>query len=235
MPLLTLKTAHMMKSGKKYRNEVEFSIHLLDEWIGKLISIKNKQEISIIMLSSMGQKINEKIDNEHLRKFDFDFILRDQKKFLELALAEKIPEFTPRGVMVPQYSYEFEDNLIAEEIHQKICKLGTGKNSRFGHYTKNNKLNPNLKDIYLNSDLNENVVTVSVQLNAEKIKINNNTFLYSELGFEKFKSDSHHSGEHDKRGILWSNFSLTEEKELDYLNVEELIRNNVIRKCTKNL
>ena len=43
------------------------------------------------------------------------------------------------------------------------------------------------------------------------------------MGFDKFKSDNHHSGEHDKRGILWSNFEFSKTNEINYLEFREMI------------
>lgn len=217
------------KWKNKYKDEVNFSILLLDEWVGKLIKLKHTQEINIILMSSMGQKINEKIKKEHLDKFSFDFILKDQKKFLNILLDNESPDFSVKGVMVPQYSYEFNDQKTAKLVHDKILKLGTDKNERFGHYTKNSIENSEIKGFYINSDLKDLTITLSVQLNSENVSIKGKSFTYQELGFEKFNSDNHHSGEHDKRGVLWSDQELSKKKEIDYLEVERLITNNVTK------
>ena len=210
------------KWKKKYKNEVSFSIDLLDEWLGKIIRLGKNNKFKIILLSSMGQKINDKIDQNHLNKFDHDYILKEPEKLLS-ALVENVPKFESKGVMVPQYSFQFESSEIAEELHRNICKLGTDENLRFGHYTKSTKRNNFISGFYINSDLNNDVVTLSIQLNSDNLIIKDKKYNFAEVGFDKFKSDNHHSGEHDKRGILWSNFEFSKTNEINYLEFRKII------------
>ncbi len=46
---------------------MRFSIDLLDEWIGKITELENKANLKVMILSSMGQKTNTKIDKEHIK------------------------------------------------------------------------------------------------------------------------------------------------------------------------
>ena len=52
--------------------------------------------------------------------------------------------------MVPQYSFEFNDQNTAKLIHNRILELGTDKNERFGHYTKNSMEISEIRGFYIN-------------------------------------------------------------------------------------
>ena len=135
----------------------------------------DKDATKIIMLSSMGQKINEEINQEHVSNFQADYVLKDPHLLLE-KLVENLPPYTQRGVMVPQYAFNFSNSNEAFYVHEQLSKIGTDKNLRFGHYTNNKNESTNIKGMYLNSDVNNDVVTLSVQLNQDIINIYNNLF-----------------------------------------------------------
>lgn len=215
--------------NKKYCKEVEFSIDLLDEWIGKIMKASDKDATKIIMLSSMGQKINEEINQEHVSNFQADYVLKDPHLLLE-KLVENLPPYTQRGVMVPQYAFNFSNSSEAFYVHEQLSKIGTDKNLRFGHYTNNKNESTNIKGMYLNSDVNNDVVTLSVQLNQDIINIYDNEFNFSKLGFTKVSTDNHHSGEHDKNGILWSNFLFSNQKEINYLDFSKIFADHLENK-----
>lgn len=212
--------------NKKHNKEVEFSIDLLDEWLGKIMDDSDIDASKIIILSSMGQKINEEIDEKHISNFQFDYVLKDPDLLLE-KLVENLPPYTQKGVMVPQYAFKFSNSSKAFSVHEQLSKIGTDKNLRFGHYTNNKNESTNIKGMYLNSDINNDVVTLSVQLNHDIINIYGNEFNFSDLGFTKIATDNHHSGEHDKNGILWSNFLFSNQKEIDYLHFTRIFTDHL--------
>ena len=65
----------------QYKKEVDFSIELLDEWINKISNFAKHNGYKILVVSSMGQKINEQIDSKHVSSFQHDYVLKNQKCF----------------------------------------------------------------------------------------------------------------------------------------------------------
>tara|TARA_Y100000992_G_scaffold81395_1_gene51797 strand:+ start:3286 stop:4689 length:1404 start_codon:yes stop_codon:yes gene_type:complete len=208
----------------KYKKEVDFSIELLDEWIDKISIFAKHNGYKILVVSSMGQKINEQIDSKHVSSFQHDYVLKKPKMLLKKFFGEKVFDFKQLGVMAPQYAFEFSNEKEAKNAHLHISKVGTDRPMRYGHYTKNENYNKNTSGIYLNADLNKKAVTVTVQLHKDEIKFFGKDYTYKDLGFEKVKVDTHHSGEHDKEGLVWSDFDFSNNEEIDYLDFSDILK-----------
>ena len=208
----------------KYKNEVDFSLSLLDEWIKKFSDFAELNDYKIIIVSSMGQKINKEIDKKHVENFQHDYVLRNPDMFLEKFFKKNKNNFKQLGVMAPQYAFEFSCAKEAREAYSKITQAGTDVPLRYGHYTKNENYSDSISGLYLNADLNGRIITVTVQLHKDKIRLLDKEYFYQDLGFEKVKVDTHHSGEHDKEGLIWSDFKFSNKEEIDYLDFSEIIK-----------
>lgn len=214
----------------KYKDEVQFAIKLADEWLGELLKFSNTDDYGIVIASSMGQKINTKISKNVAKNENFDYILKNPVKLLKRICGESLNmhELTPRGVMVPQYSFDLSDKEQLELLKESFIKVGSDIPQKHGHYTKNNEvLDTNTKGIYLHIDIQGNNLTLTTQVHSDDIKLNGIDFKYKDLGFEKVPVDTHHSGEHDKEGLVWSNFDLSNENEIDYLSYPNLIKEQI--------
>ena len=170
----------------KYSHEIMESLDILDYYLHELIEISKRKDTILLIVSSMGQNANKKLVDGVQNLNTHDFRLEDAKKLVDKLTLSNFKYEVEAG-MVPQYSFEFSNS----EDSQK-CFLEIQESIK------------TVENINLSADLNANVITLSVVLDANKesYRIRNNPFSYSQLGFVKFKIEDHHSGCHCPEGSL---------------------------------
>jgi hypothetical protein len=170
----------------KYSREIIESLDILDYYLHELIEISKRKDTILLIVSSMGQNANKELVDGVQNLNTHDFRLEDAKKLVDNLTLSNFKYKVEAG-MVPQYSFEFSNS----EDSQK-CFLEIKESIK------------TVENINLSADLNANVITLSVVLDANKesYRIRNNSFSYSQLGFIKFKIEDHHSGCHCPEGSL---------------------------------
>jgi hypothetical protein len=108
--------------------------------------------------------------------------------------------------MIPQYSLNFTSEKEAQECFQII------KESK--QY---------LQNIWLEIDLNHQVITLSTNLNdsTDQFWIKGNCFSHVDLGFRQIRVEDHHSGRHCPEGSLIVYNSPTSSKTKDTVDYLE--------------
>ena len=186
---------------KKYSSEIIVSLDLLDSFLRKLIEYCQQQGRALILVSSMGQTANEKLRSTP----KYSYKLKDCTKLLSKLCPGKEYEYQVDAAMVPQYSLNFTSENDAAECWAKI-------EERKQH----------LQNIWLETDLNHKIMTISTNLNAnsEQFSIQGKNFSHHELGFERVVIEDHHAARHCPEGTLIiynSETSNSECKTVNYL------------------
>ena len=126
--LLKDKNMKLDKNSKR----IFFSLQILDKMISELY--KNKPSRPIVLISALGQKLNNKIDSDYIKKNKVDFKLTDIKKFVNFFLNKKF-SYEILGEMIPQYTFKLKDNSRAKEFLNIFKDVGSDPNAaRFGYY-----------------------------------------------------------------------------------------------------
>ena len=167
----------------KYSEEILVSLDLFDNFLKRLIAYCDKAKRSLILVSSMGQAANEKLTEtpKYLYKLEnFD-------KFLGKLCPEKKYQYKVDAAMVPQYSLNFEKEAEAQECFAII-----------------NEAKNYLKGIWLKIDLNQKVITISTNLdaNTDRFYVKGENFGYDELGYSQVAIKAHHAARHCPEGTL---------------------------------
>ncbi|MGL5075913.1 MAG: hypothetical protein ACRDBG_08725 [Waterburya sp.] len=186
----------------KYSSEILVSLDLLDNFLQRLINYCQQQERSLILVSSMGQAANEKLTETPM----YFYKLENIQKLLNLLCEGKEYDYQVDAAMIPQYSLNFTSEKQAQECFQII------KESK--QY---------LKNIWLEIDLNQEVITLSTNLSgsAEQFWIKGKCFSHSDLGFKQIRVEDHHSGRHCPEGSLIVYNSPTSSKTKDTVDYLE--------------
>ena len=178
------------KYNKKWQRQksgiIEYSVWLLDDLIGDIIS-HTREDTIIVINSGMGQKANKKPDFDR----NYDGKIRDMKLFisnLQKFIYEeknKTINMKAKNNMEPQYGISVQSCKEAQltgELLKKFCM--------------NNKIKNKI-------DINEEEIVITIDFFRKDKTMREMEKLYSGLGFEFFHVEDHHTGKHAKEGILW--------------------------------
>jgi hypothetical protein len=170
----------------KYRDEIMAAVDLLDNYLGELMKLAEKNDCVLVVVSSMGQAANEKLTPEVRASRTHSFRLEDVRKFADQLVSRRY-SYNVEQAMVPQYMLGFPSTAEAEnygaEVRESI---------------------PGLKSASVTCDVNGPVVTLSVTLdgNASEVIVRGKSWDYKALGFTRFEIDDHSSGRHCPEGSL---------------------------------
>ena len=167
----------------KYSSEIVVALDLLDDFLGRLVKYCQSQGRALILLSSMGQAANEKLESTP----KYHYILRDVDKLLSKLCPNRQYAYEVDGAMVPQYSLNFHS---ADEAADCLATIKETKQY--------------LNGIWLKVDLNQKIMTISTNLNAdsENFSIRGENFSHDELGYQQVPIDEHHAARHCPEGTL---------------------------------
>lgn len=186
----------------KYSREISVSLDLLDRFLHRLVKYCQSESRALILVSSMGQAANEELQETPL----YFYKLENIQKLLNLFCDGKQYSYQVDAAMIPQYSLNFNSQEEAQECFQAI-----------------NESKKYLKNIWLEIDLNETVITLSTNLgaNTDQFWIKGKCFSHDDLGFKQIKIEDHHSGRHCPNGSLIVYNSQTSSKIEDSVNYLE--------------
>lgn len=167
----------------KYSAEILVSLDLFDNFLTPLINHCEQHQKALILVSSMGQGANEKL----LETPKYFYKLDDVAKLLKPLCQEKNYQYQIDAAMVPQYSLSFDSEAEAQDCFQTIQE-----SQKY------------LKNIWLEIDLNQTVLTLSTSLSpeTEQFFIRGQSFSHHDLGFRQILVEDHHSGRHYPEGSL---------------------------------
>ncbi len=167
----------------KYSDEIVVALDLLDNFLEELIKYCHQSERSLILVSSMGQMANEKLTETP--KYLYKLVNVD--KLLTKLCHGKKYEYQVDAAMIPQYSLSFNSTVEAQECFATI--------SETKKYTK---------DIWLEIDINDNVLTISTNLSAyeDRFFIKGQSYSYDDLGYQQLSIEAHHTARHCPEGTL---------------------------------
>lgn len=188
----------------RYSTEVINALDLLDMYLKRMVEWSRKTNSILVIVSSMGQEANLDLPENVQHSRQYAFRLENVRKFISV-IVKGYYEYQIESAMKPQYSFGFSSQDKAAEFLSEIEK------------NKNN-----LNDVSIKTDINGNVVTLTVGLksNFTHCKFNGQTLHYSDLGFIKFKVEDHHSGRHCPEGSLMifnSQTAFSKSKSINYL------------------
>ncbi|MBE9047132.1 hypothetical protein IQ255_22485 [Pleurocapsales cyanobacterium LEGE 10410] len=186
----------------KFSSEILVSVELLDNFLGKLIDYCLLHQRSLILVSSMGQAANLDLKDIPL----YFYKLKNISQLITKLCQGKQSNYQVDSAMVPQYSLNFSSETEAQECYQQI------EDSR-----------KYLKNIWLEIDINHQVITLSTNLNpnSDRFSIKGETFSHGELGYEQIPIEDHHSGRHSPEGSLIVYNSTTSSTTQDTVNYLE--------------
>ncbi len=170
----------------KYKMEILAAIDLFDAYLGRFMKLARETDRVLVLVSSMGQHANQELTPEHREKHSVGFRLEDVKRLVN-TLSTSHHAVQVRQAMVPQYPVGFatteEASRCAADLREAV---------------------PGLKGLSLVVDQNENVITLTIEVDphAEEIVVRGRTCTYKDLGFRRFEVDDHHSGCHCPEGSL---------------------------------
>lgn len=185
----------------KFSREILVSVDLLDDFLGKLIKYCQQQQRSLILVSSMGQAADLSVKETLM----YTYKLESMPQLLDKLCPGNQYNYQVNAGMIPQYSLSFDSAAEAEECFQSIEE--TKK------YVKN---------IYLNANLNHNVITITTSLTygEDRFFVRQKSYSEKDLGFRKVPIEDHHSGKHCSEGSLIvynSSTSSSSQDTVDYL------------------
>ncbi len=212
---------------KKNKNLIFFSIDLLDNFVGHILTKKQFKNSIILISSSMGQEANPEFDSKFLSSYDgkvtdMDLFLDKYYSFFYKKYREKI-EFICFKNMAPQYGFRIKNktkisiNIISESLSDYLLSLGF-----------KNKVDQESGSIVLTLDPYTDTIL------QEKYCLREANKKFHIYGLKFFPIDDHHSGSHSEYGtlitinednILKKNINKCIEKEgyINYLNYFKLI------------
>ena len=209
----------------RFKKEKIFqSMKILDEFIEELKNYHNSREI--IILSAMGQKLNQKVDENYKRENSRDYKLIDHKKFLKFfdINSDKVQILYE---MIPQYTFKFLDKLQLEKFVNKIKNVGSDPSAmRFGYYVPSGKKINNTQGFFCHLDIRDDQITCTMTVRPDNyglIKLNNKKYKFEEMGFKGLKVNDFHHGEHSKYGCLISFNEKFSKKEKHFSQIKRLI------------
>ena len=167
----------------RFSQEILFSVRLLDNFLGKLMKYARLRGSALILVSSMGQVA----DNNLKETRTYSYKLENISEFLNKLCPERQFDYQINAAMVPQYSLSFETATAAKECLQSIEEAH--------RHTEN---------IYLRTNLNHNVMTITASLTygKEQFFIRGKSYGVKDLGFKRIAIEDHKSGKHSSEGTL---------------------------------
>lgn len=191
---------------EKYKNEIIISLDIADIGIKKLIDFCQDNDCILLLLSSMGQHANHKLNNENVELASVGSRLVDINKFINKLTTKKF-QFEIRTAMQPQSSIEFSNPLEAADfVHQLQQIIPTFEN---------------ISIVSLDLNINTLTFTISLDNSQDWYGINGIKFSAQDLGFVRFEVDDHHSGCHYPDGSLIVFNSKTAKSESSTVNYLE--------------
>lgn len=171
---------------EKYNGEINAAVDLLDSYIGTFMRLAKKKDRVLIVVSSMGQKANQKLTPEFRKEHSIDYRLEDVNTFVSHVTKNRY-SFRVDSAMVPQYSLAFRNE---EEATRAAAEM--------------REIQPALQGINFTLDQNKEIVTISAQLiqPATAFSINGKAYGHKDLGFLRLEVEDHHSGCHTPEGSL---------------------------------
>jgi len=171
---------------EKYSGEINAAVDLLDDYVGRFMRLAKEKDRILIVVSSMGQKANQKLTPEYRKQHSVDYRLEDVEKFVG-RMTKNSYSFKVESAMVPQYSLAFRNEAEATSAAAEMRAIQSA-----------------LKGINLTLDQNKEIVTISALLiqTATEFSVNGEPLSHKELGFLRLEVEDHHSGCHTPEGSL---------------------------------
>jgi hypothetical protein len=188
----------------KYSSEITAAVDLLDGYMGELMRQARQTDRILVVVSSMGQKANPKLTVDEVKSRKYAYRLEDAHKFIS-HFTKNRHSYAVDAAMVPQVTLAFRDAAEAAKFAAEV------QESLY-----------DMQYIEIIVDQNQEIITLSVTLNGSvsEYVIQGRTVRYSDLGFERFEIDDHHSGCHCPEGslIIYNSRTATAaEPSVDYL------------------
>jgi hypothetical protein len=86
---------------EKYHGEINAAVDLLDGYMGKFMQLAEEQDRILVVVSSMGQKANQKLTPEYRQQNAIDYRLEDVQKFVR-RVTKNSYWFQVESAMVPK-------------------------------------------------------------------------------------------------------------------------------------
>ncbi len=210
------------------KEKIYQSMKILDEFIAELRDIDNKRDI--ILLSAMGQKLNQKVDEEYKLENSKDYKLINHNKFLKFfGIDTKSVEILYE--MIPQYTFKFSEKSELNDFIKKIESIGSDPSAmRFGYYVPRGRKIENTKGFFCHLDIKNNQITCTMTVrpdNNGKILLNNVKYHFEEIGFQSLNVSDFHNGEHSKYGCMISLNENLGKKEKHFTEIKKYILSKV--------
>lgn len=182
---------------ERHLREIQYALSLFDSFIGKMMRFCRSTGRVLIIVSSMGQYANPKLDVT--RKVCY--VIEDLPQFVE-AFGVQRDKYDPQLAMYPQYTLKFKNAQDATSAFQT-----------FQTFQKDPPAG-----IKIYPDLNDKVLTLSVHIAKDTLEVFGNRKTISELGVKAEAISDHHSGKHHPDGTLIINpRGLTTKERVTYL------------------
>ena len=166
---------------ERHLREIQHAVALFDSFIGKMMKFCHSTGRALIIVSSMGQYANPKLDVTK----DVCYVIENLPQFVE-AFGVQRDKYDPQLAMYPQYTLKFKNSQDAT--------------SAFRTFQTFQKEPPAGIKIY--PDLNDKVLTLSVHITQDTLEVLGNRKTISELGVKAEAISDHHSGKHHPDGTL---------------------------------
>lgn len=166
---------------ERHLREIQYAVALFDSFIGKMMKFCRSTGRVLIIVSSMGQYANPKLDVT--RKVCY--VIEDLPQFVE-AFGVQRDKYDPQLAMYPQYTLKFKDAQDAASAFQT-----------FQTFQKDPPAG-----IKIYPDLNDKVLTLSVHIAKDALEVLGKRKTISELGVKAESISDHHSGKHHPDGTL---------------------------------
>ena len=166
---------------ERHLREIQHAVFLFDSFIGKMMKFCRSTGRVLIIVSSMGQYANPKLDVTK----DVCYVIEDLPQFVE-AFGVQRDKYDPQLAMYPQYTLKFKNAQDAT--------------SAFRTFQTFQKEPPAGIKIY--PDLNDKILTLSVHIAKDTFEVLGKMKTISELGVKAESISDHHSGKHHPDGTL---------------------------------
>lgn len=185
----------------KNSDEIFYSMRLFDKNFSEFEKNLLKKNDVVVFVSSMGQGLTTKFNKNHLTKYVYK-----QEDFFKIFL-ENESNYKVLGSMSPQLTIKVKNSFYANKLLKKLKKNDNSK-------------------IIEKYDLNNNIITISVNFkNYKHVIINNKKYKLIKIGVKEDLIDTQNTGHHIKDGILLirSPKKIKIKKKISYLKYRSII------------
>ena len=186
---------------EKYSQEIVVAVELFDSFLGQVMKFCRQQQRALVLVSSMGQAANQDLEATPM----YFYKLENVDKLIQRLCNGEQYNYRLDAAMVPQYSLKFDSAEQARKCWETI-----------------EETRKYIKNIWLENDLNDDVITLSTNLgsDSDRFFIRGTSYGYQDLGYKRMLIDDHSSGKHCPDGSLIvynSKTSSTNSDRVDYL------------------